>query len=562
MNGSYRNWIAAVAATAIGLNGLIGGSAASEPQGLPVSAAVKFLFGASTESMASEDEVVMAAAAPPVVTLPGERLPQYQTRYQRRELLSSQENDQGEIRFLLCPPTIATKSVNATPLATPILVRAKIMIDGAPFMETRRKRVASLLDSIDTASEPEITVEANDESSNPPDESSSQPDEAESVDVLVRETEESAAEPPAALSAPYQLTTESGEWLRRYAEATGEPVAADEAAWLMNHWTDGPTLLLLQPYFQSFRAKERPVVRILDRDRDGRISAAERSEATEAFQKCDANRDDIVEALEIAAASRPLADDVDDSTADERPLLLLLADLQVITRDNASLFATVAVFDTDSNGRIDDSEISVLDERLPDIDLIVEYVTANTSESKLTIVGTSLDLPATVAASSTSAGVDVNVGDTTIQFSAVQTSQSDQISLGAVVDGYPLLPMLDPNGDGRFTIRELRELEQRLSRFDKDGDGDLSPREMQSPIRVCLGLGPSVHGELAGLRRIKQPDWTPSISAPEWFVRMDRNGDNDLTRNEFPGLDAQFSALDADADGLISAAEALQFKAP
>lgn len=551
MIGSYRNCIAAAFAGMLGFTTVL---TANEPQELPVSAAVKFLSDASTMSMASEDEVVMAAAAPPVVTLPGERLPQYQTRYQRREFLSSQENDEGEIRFLLCPPTIATKAAHSSQLATPVLVRAKIIIDGAPFTETRRKNVASLLDSIDTANEPEITVEANDEPRDPPDDS-------ESAEVPESEAEDSAEEPPAALSAPYQLTTESGEWLRRYAEATGEPVAADEAAWLMNHWTDGPTLLLLHPYFQSFRANERPVVRILDRDRDGRVSAAERSEAIDAFQKCDANRDDIVEALEIATSARSLADDVDDSTA-ERPLLLLLADIQAITRDNERLFATIAGFDTDQNGRFDDSEISVLENQAPEIDLVVEYVTANASKSKLSIVGTSSDLQATVAASSTSAGVNVNIGDTTIQFSAVQTSQSDQISLGAVVDGYPLLPMLDPNGDGRFTIRELRELEHRLSLFDKDGDGDLSQREMQSPIRVCLGLGPTVHGELAGLRRIKQPDWTPSVAAPDWFVRMDRNGDNDLTRNEFPGLDEQFSALDADADGLISAAEALQFKAP
>ncbi|GAA5509552.1 hypothetical protein [Novipirellula caenicola] len=562
MIGSHQTWIVAVAAASIALIVLVSESTAEESHRPPVSAAVRLLSDRTPTPMPSQDEMVMATAAPAVVTLPEERLPQYQTRYQRREFLSEQQNDNGEIRFLLCMPSIATEPANANPLATPILVRAKIMIDGAPFTETRRKKIASLLDLLDTASDADITDEAKVESSSPSDESSSPLDDAESADDLESETEESAVESPAALSAPYQLTTESGEWLRRYAETTGEPVAADEAAWLMNHWTDGPTLLLLQPYFQSFRANEQPVVRILDRDRDGRISAAERSEAIEAFQKCDANRDDIVEALEIAAAARrPLADDVDDSAA-ERPLLLLLADLQAMTRDNASLYATIAAFDTDSNGRIDDSEISVLENHAPDIDLVVEYFTANASKSKLTIVGTSADLQATVAASSSSDGVDVNVGDTTIQFSAVQTSQSDQISLGAVVDGYPLLPMLDPNGDGLFTIRELRVLDERLSRFDEDGDGDLSPREMQSPIRVCLGLGTSVHGELAGLRRINQPKGTPSISAPDWFVRMDRNGDNDLTRNEFPGLDEQFSALDADADGLISAAEALQFKAP
>ncbi|EMI18416.1 secreted protein [Rhodopirellula maiorica SM1] len=551
MIGIFRICIAAALA---GSTGFTSELTASEPQALPVSASVKFLSNARTDSMTSDGEVMMAAAAPPVVTLPGERLPQYQTRYQRREFLSNQENDQGEIRFLLCPPTMTPAAEDPHPLATPILVRAKIMIDDAPFTATRREKVASILSSIVSPAKPEIPVEANDEPSGPPDDS-------ETTNESESETEDPAAEPPVAVSAPYQLTTESGEWLRRYAEATGEPVAADEAAWLMNHWTDGPTLLLLQPYFQSFRANERPVFQILDRDRDGRVSAAEQNEAVSALQKCDANRNDIVEALEIAAAARSLGDDVDGS-AYQRPLLLLLADLLQISRDDASLFITIAAFDVDQNGRIDDSEISTLENRSPDIDLLVEYVTANASKSKLSIVATSADLQATVAASSTSDGVDVNVGGTAIQFSALQNSQSDQISLGAVVDGYPLLPMLDPNSDGRFTIRELRELEQRLTQFDQDGDGALSLQETQSPIRVCLGLGPTVHGELAGLRRVKQADSAPSIAPPDWFVRMDRNGDNDLTRDEFPGLDEQFSDLDADADGLISAVEALQFKTP
>ena len=52
---------------------------------------------------------------------------------------------------------------------------------------------------------------------------------------------------------------------------------------------------------------------------------------------------------------------------------------------------------------------------------------------------------------------------------------------------------------------------------------------------------------------------TPKTTGPEWFVRMDRNKDNDLTRVEFPGTDEQFQALDADHDELVSADEALRF---
>ena len=48
------------------------------------------------------------------------------------------------------------------------------------------------------------------------------------------------------------------------------------------------------------------------------------------------------------------------------------------------------------------------------------------------------------------------------------------------------------------------------------------------------------------------------VQGPEWFVRMDRNRDNDLTPQEFPGTGEQFKALDTNGDALISADEAHQ----
>ena len=68
-----------------------------------------------------------------------------------------------------------------------------------------------------------------------------------------------------------------------------------------------------------------------------------------------------------------------------------------------------------------------------------------------------------------------------------------------------------------------------------------------------------MHRELAGMRSLYRKEAVPSVTGPEWFVRMDRNKDSDLTRGEFPGTDEQFQDLDADHDELVSADEALKF---
>ncbi len=45
-------------------------------------------------------------------------------------------------------------------------------------------------------------------------------------------------------------------------------------------------------------------------------------------------------------------------------------------------------------------------------------------------------------------------------------------------------------------------------------------------------------------------------SGPMWFQRMDRNGDGDLTWDEFLGPRQVFHQLDSDQDELINEAEA------
>jgi Ca2+-binding EF-hand superfamily protein len=152
-----------------------------------------------------------------------------------------------------------------------------------------------------------------------------------------------------------------------------------------------------------------------------------------------------------------------------------------------------------------------------------------------------------------------SISGTLLEFSAIQSpsmTDADQISLGAVHDGYPLLPDADVNEDGRLTIRELRRLSACLATFDRDRDGAIARGELRPTLRVSFGLGPIVHRQLASVRSVHPATASPASPPPDWFARMDRNQDGDLTPREFLGGKDQFTALDADADGLISVTEA------
>jgi len=159
------------------------------------------------------------------------------------------------------------------------------------------------------------------------------------------------------------------------------------------------------------------------------------------------------------------------------------------------------------------------------------------------------------------------VGRTWLELSAVQSASGgriDQISFGAVSDGYPLLPEIDANEDGRLTVRELKEIAKSLKSFDRNGDGAIAKTELLPTVRLSFGHGPIVHRQLETVRSVHSRSATPTampiVTPPEWFTRMDRNNDLDVTPREFLGAKEQFAALDADGDGLINALEASQRK--
>jgi Ca2+-binding EF-hand superfamily protein len=133
--------------------------------------------------------------------------------------------------------------------------------------------------------------------------------------------------------------------------------------------------------------------------------------------------------------------------------------------------------------------------------------------------------------------------------------------------GRAIFGILDLDRDRRLGAREVMRTVDRVMSWDGNGDARVSPDEIPYHFQVNIARSglPGLTGESTGIgvgtpaprRTSMGTTQAATVEAPpEWFLKMDRNHDGDVSRREFLGPRDQFDRLDRDKDGLVDADEA------
>ena len=134
-----------------------------------------------------------------------------------------------------------------------------------------------------------------------------------------------------------------------------------------------------------------------------------------------------------------------------------------------------------------------------------------------------------------------------------------QIGVTFTDNGQGLFEMLDTNGDGRLSIREMRNAWTRLSPY--ASEGIISRSELPRQYALVVGGSTNLNGNVRQLvqpggRVQPAPRGPVTQRGPLWFRKMDVNGDGDVSEREFLGSIEDFRRINTSGDGLISVEEA------
>jgi hypothetical protein len=472
----------------------------------------------------------------------------------------------------------------------PYVVDIAVFVEGKSYRESREAWIDGLLaagasaPASDKAAEPEAKIDEAD-AKKVTSEAKGEPAEEEVATADAKQA--SPADKKADEKVPGIATQTRGslsmrDRLTNYVAASGANVDREEIRWLIAEWGSGPGVVVLGPALSWQRVGMATLEALLDTDADGTLAAAEIAAVDTVVQSADTDANDVVEVSEMRRAAKremhisyeighSLVVMIDANTDWDA----LAATVRHVYARNANASpstapAITAVVERIARGdaSLQGEDLRVLTEAAADVSLRVDFSSASPSEGTVSLVAVSQEIgDEKDFVSNSENAISVKLGADCLEISAAGApgQQSgggqSQIAVGAVIDGNPLLRLLDRDQDQRLTTRERQELRGLSASLDRDADGALDAAEVPVPMRLGITLGPHVHTLLAkptgAVRAVAPRD---KAVLPDWFASMDKNADRDLSRDEFLGTTEQFKQIDTNTDGLMSVAEALKLK--
>jgi Ca2+-binding EF-hand superfamily protein len=376
-------------------------------------------------------------------------------------------------------------------------------------------------------------------------------------------------------------------WVEQYDSNRDGQIQHDEAA----SWLGRDTGISARAFdvrgsrsYGSVPSATSRIWRLLDVDENGRLSKSELARGAEKFFSLDENDDGIISPDELIPLREQLRVDRDPASTGSNAtnayaaiylepqyevnrLDYLLGDLygrgRVLSPASfPALAGTYKQLDTDGDDRLDQSELAGMRTMTPQLKLTVDFHQAGAKrEASIVVVEHVHEIELVMQPAADR--VVLKLGTTRIVVCALDRTSAQtpgtanmgsQIRMQVHDQCDALGEALDADADGRLGEREIATCAETLAKLDANGDGQITNDEI--PYMMIAAL---VRGERPEEQSLYRPVLTTAPKAanvPSWFVSADYNGDGDVSRREFLGTTEQFSMLDTNHDGYISADEA------
>jgi len=305
----------------------------------------------------------------------------------------------------------------------------------------------------------------------------------------------------------------------------------------------GPSLLWTSEDFAADRIETHILFALLDADEDGVISAAEIDDAEATFDRCDSNSDNRIELIELHARLAPRSS----------------------RRESQSTKVSWKSWDANQSEHVEDLSVKVKFNKADSKSklLLEDCVLSDPwgqSTAEMFRIGEEAPSGQAVLLSHPTVSIALTAS------ADMSINEASQISVGVSAESNALFRYLDQDGNWNLSQIEIGECRDRVLELDRNADKSIDVSELPIMLRVCVGRGAVAHRSLQEHCAFvplsdDSDDPKQKLTAPEWFVSMDQDGDRTLSRNEFLGDRTAFDELDADENQRLSIEEALSLQA-